>query len=128
VIVLDASTVVDMLLRTPAGARAEARFAREDACAPHLMDVEVVQALRRLAAAGRMEEPRCQEALHDLFAMPLERYPHDWLLDRMWELKGNMTAYDAAYVALAEAFGIPLLTRDRRLAAAPGHRARIELV
>ena len=127
-IVLDASAVVEILLRTPAGARAETRLARDgDGCAPCLVDVEVVQALRRLVVAARIDEPRGREALDDFQSMPLERYAHDRLIDRMWELRGNLTAYDAAYVALAEALDASLLTCDRRLASAPGVRARIDL-
>jgi predicted nucleic acid-binding protein len=67
-------------------------------------------------------------ALAAMADFPLIRYQHDLLLPRIWELRHNLTAYDAAYVALAEALGAPLLTRDRRIAAAPGHRARVELV
>ena len=74
-----------------------------DGCAPCLVDIEVVQALRRLVVAARIDEPRGREALDDFQSMPLERYAHDRLIDRMWELRGNLTAYDAAYVALAEA-------------------------
>lgn len=71
---------------------------------------------------------RGQEALEDLADLPIHRYPHDLFLPRIWELRHNMTACDAAYVALAEAISAPLLTRDRRLASAPGHRAIIELI
>src|SRR5437762_2528893 len=67
-------------------------------------------------------------ALEDLVALPLSRYPHDFLMSRVWDLRANMSAYDAVYVALAEALDAPLLTRDRRLAKAPGHRARVEVV
>ncbi len=96
--------------------------------APHLIDVEVAQVLRRYAATGQIDPERCRAALTDLGAFSLRRYPHDFLLPRIWELRDNLTAYDAAYVALAEALDAPLLTRDRRLAAAPGHDARVELV
>lgn len=75
-----------------------------------------------------MTVQRCLEALGDLADFGLIRYPHDFLLPRVWELRQNISAYDAVYVALAEYLGAPLLTRDRRLAAAPGHRARIDLV
>jgi len=127
-IVLDASALLEILLRTAAGHRAEARLAQDgDGCAPHLIDVEVVQALRRLAAARQIGETRAREAVEDFADMPLQRYAHEPLIERMWSLRGNLTAYDAAYVALAEALGAPLLTTDRRLASAPGHRARIEL-
>jgi predicted nucleic acid-binding protein len=96
--------------------------------APHLIDVEVAQVVRRYAAAGELDAERGREALTDLADFPLLRYPHDLLLPRIWELRHNMTAYDAAYVALAEALGAPLLTLDRRLAAASGHHAHVELV
>ena len=84
--------------------------------------------LRRYAAAGEIDQDRGRAALQDLADFPLRRYPHDLLLPRIWALRHNVTAYDAAYVALAEALDAPLLTRDRRLAAASGHRARIEVV
>jgi predicted nucleic acid-binding protein len=78
--------------------------------------------------AGDMSAQRGREALEDLTDLSLRRYPHDVLLPRVWELRANLTAHDAAYVALAEALGAPLLTRDRRLAGAVGHRARVEAV
>ncbi len=129
-IVLDASTVLELLLRTKAAAAVEARlFGRNESLhAPHLLDVEVTQVLRRYAASGTATRERCREALDDLSDLPLTRYPHDFLLARVWALRGNLTAYDAVYVALAEALDAPLLTRDRRLANAPGNRARINLV
>ena len=75
-----------------------------------------------------LEPSRAAEAVEDLLDLPLTRYPHDALAGRIWELRGGITAYDAAYVALAEALGAPLLTRDAALASARGHRARIDLV
>ena len=96
--------------------------------APHLLDVEVAQVVRRYTAAGELNAERGREALADLADFPLLRYPHDFLLPRVWELRHNLTAYDAVYVALAEALGAPLLTRDQRLAAAPGHHVQVELV
>lgn len=96
--------------------------------APHLIDVEVAQVMRRYAATGQIEAARGRAALDDLLDFPLYRHPHQFLLRRLWELRHNITAYDAVYVALAEALDATLLTRDRRLAAAPGHRARVELV
>jgi predicted nucleic acid-binding protein len=90
--------------------------------------VEVAQVLRRYALSGDVGAERCRAALDDLAALPLNRYPHDFLMSRVWELRTNMSAYDAVYVALAEALDAPLFTRDRRLAKAPGHRARVELV
>lgn len=95
---------------------------------PHLLDIEVAQVLRRYAMAGEIDRQRGAAALTDLADLPLRRYPHDILLPRVWELRNNLTAYDAVYVALAEALDAPLLTRDKRLAAAAGHHARVELV
>jgi len=81
-----------------------------------------------LEVSQEVDAERGREALADLADFPLRRYPHDFLLPRVWELRNNLTAYDAVYVALAEALGAPLLTRDRRIAAAPGHDAQVELV
>ncbi|MGQ0685633.1 type II toxin-antitoxin system VapC family toxin [Bradyrhizobium sp.] len=129
-IVVDASALLEVLLRTPAAKAVEDRlFApRQTFYAPHLLDVEVAQVIRRYAANGEIDSERGRVALTDLADLALRRYPHDFLLPRIWELRNNLTAYDAAYVALAEALDAPLLTRDRRLAAAAGHRAQIELV
>jgi predicted nucleic acid-binding protein len=130
VIVVDASALLEALLRTPSAKAVEDRmFApRQTMHAPHLLDVEVAQVIRRYAANGEIDSPRGRSALADLADFPLQRYPHDVLLPRIWELRNALTAYDAAYVALAEALDAPLLTRDRRLAAASGHRAQLELV
>ncbi len=129
-IVVDASALLEALLRTPSAKVVEDRlFAQGQTLhAPHLLDVEVAQVIRRYALNGEIDGVRGGLALADLSEFPLRRYPHDFLLPRIWALRNNLTAYDAAYVALAEALDAPLLTRDRRLAAAAGHRARIELV
>lgn len=129
-IVLDASTVVDFLLGTPAAARIEKRIlsSRETWHAPHLLDLEVAQVLRRYVREGEIKTARGRQALEDLMILPLSRYPHDVLLPRIWELRQNVTTYDAAYVALAELLEAPLLTRDARLASVPGLRAEIEVV
>jgi predicted nucleic acid-binding protein len=95
---------------------------------PHLLDVEVAQVLRRYTRTGELDAARGLQALEDLVDFPLTRYPHDLFLLRIWELRQNVTAYDAAYVALAEALGALLLTRDAALASAPGNRAQIELI
>ena len=79
-------------------------------------------------SAGEIDDRRGREAMADLADMPIRRYPHDVLLPRVWDLRHNLTAYDAAYVALAEALDAPLVTRDRRLARAAGHGADIELL
>jgi predicted nucleic acid-binding protein len=128
-IVVDASVVLEILLQTPPAARTTERvLGGEPAAAPHLLDVEVAQVLRRYEARGELSAARGREALMDLADFPLTRYPHELLLPRIWELRANLTAYDAAYVALAELLGAALVTRDERLGGAPGIRARIEIV
>lgn len=128
-IVLDASAALELLLQTPRGARIAARLMtpRETMHVPHLIDLEVVSALRTLTSQKRIPAADAARAVEDLLGLPLVRYPHDPLLARIWALRGNLTAYDAAYVALAEHLLAPLLTCDARLAAAPGNRAAIEL-
>ncbi len=129
-IVLDASTVVEVLLGTEVGSGLEARLRApgESLHGPALVDLEVAQVLRRLAAAGDMSARRGREAVQDLLDLPIRRYPHLPFVQRIWELRANLTAYDAAYVALAEELGAPLLTRDARLAKTTQHRAKIETV
>src|SRR5205823_9393996 len=121
---------LEVLLRTPTAKAVEDRlFApRQTLHAPHLVDVEVAQVVRRYVARDEIDGERGRMALADLADFPLRRYPHDFLLPRIWDLRNNLTAYDAVYVALAEALDAPLLTRDQRLAAAAGHHARVELV
>lgn len=129
-IVIDASALLEVLLNTSAGSVVARRLFTENETlhAPHLLDVEIAQVLRRYAMTGELTPTRGLQALEDLADWPLTRYPHDLLLPRMWELRHNVTAYDAAYIALAEALAAPLLTRDARLASAAGHHAQIELV
>jgi predicted nucleic acid-binding protein len=130
VIVLDASAVVELVLGTAVGRKVAERISEPALSlhAPHLLDVEVAQVVRRYAFAGQISEERARTALEHLGALDVVRHPHDLLLPRIWELRANLTAYDAAYVALAEALPAPLLTRDGRLAGSAGHTARIELV
>jgi predicted nucleic acid-binding protein len=130
VIVLDASALLELLLSTPAGAVVARRIApaTETLHAPHLIDLEIAQVLRRYTASRQVSEARAAEALDDLAALDLARYPHDVLLPRIWELRENVTAYDAAYLTLAETLPATLLTRDGRLARVPGVRARVEVV
>ena len=127
-IVLDASAAVELLLATGRGEIVRRRIIDSDATlhAPHLLDVEVAQVLRRLLRVGALGRERAAEAITDLVEYPLTRYPHDVLLPRVWVLRGAITASDAVYVALAEVLGAPLLTFERRLAAVSGHRARVE--
>ena len=127
-IVLDASVVVELLTN---GASAEAirsaLAARDDAfIAPHLLDVEVISAIRRLHAGQTIDRHRIGQMLADLTLLPAERYPHTPLLGRMWELRHNFTACDAAYIALAEATGSILYTCDEKLRT--GHRAQVRLL
>ncbi len=120
----------ELLLRTPRGRKIEQRLldSKGSLAAPHLLDVEVAQVLRRYARAGQLDSKRGSEALQDLADMPIERYPHDFLLGRVWELRENLTAYDAVYVVLAEALDTILLTADRRLADSARHVTAIEVV
>ena len=129
-IVVDASALLEVLLATPAAASVSSRlFAPgETLHVPHLVDLEVVQVLRRYCSRGVLSETRASEALLDLVDFPLTRYPHDLFLDRIWQLRRNLTAYDAAYVALAEALPATLLTRDARLAGSPGIGAIVEVL
>ena len=131
-IVLDASAAIEWLLQTPKAAAIEARLFSKTAQrrwhAPHLLDVEVAQVLRKQVAKGVMSDARDLEALQDFLDLPLVRYPHDFLLPRVWELRKNLTAYDAVYVALAEALGFPLATCDPNIAGAPGHSAQVDVV
>lgn len=128
-IVLDASAAIEVVLQSPAAAAVEARLFRsgETLHVPHLIDLEVAQVLRRYLLKKQIDLPRSRAALADWLAFPVSRYPHDALLPRVWDLRDNFTAYDAAYIALAEALGAPLVTRDTRLGTA-GHGARIEVV
>lgn len=129
-IVVDASAVIELLLQTDLGLRVESRLFRDGAelHVPHLLDVEVAQAMRRLVKAGDLGPERVQQALDDLMVLGLHRHPHHDLLARIWEMRDNLSAYDAAYVALAEALPAVLVTCDRPLGGAPGHVAVVEVV
>jgi predicted nucleic acid-binding protein len=129
VIVLDASALVELLRGTTKGDRIDERIARDGGpyLAPHLVDLEVLHAFRELVRFGDVELDRAVAALSTFARFPLERLPHDVLRDRVWELRENLTAYDAAYVAVAEDFRCPLVTCDGPLKRAPGNRATIEL-
>ncbi len=122
-IVVDASAVVAALLH--AGAARDAL--REEAlAAPHLLDVEVASVLRRLDLRRALPGDVPVEPLAVFGRLGIRRYSHGPLLGRVWQLRANLSAYDATYVALAEALGCALLTADRRLAAAPGPRCPIQ--
>ncbi len=129
-IVVDASAILEVLLGTPAAPRIEERLFRRDEFlhVPHLLDVEVAQGLRRNALAGTMTEERGLEALRILADMRLTRHPHTRFLRRIWELRHNVTAYDAVYLALSEVLSAPLVTRDAHLAATSGHAATVEVL
>jgi predicted nucleic acid-binding protein len=129
VIVLDASAAVDWLLQTSAGQSIERRiYSRNETLhAPHLLDLEATQVLRRLSLQRVVSAHRADEAVRDLLDLRVTRYPHLVLMPRVWQLRHNFSAYDAAYVVLAEKLGATLLTRDARLASVTGHVALVEL-
>ena len=128
-IVVDASAILDVLLRTDRAYQIEARIfhRKETLHAPHLLDLEVIQVIRRYSNKD-MSQDRAHLAILDFQDIPIVRYPHDLFILRIWEMRKNLTAYDAAYVALAEALDAPLLTCDAKLAASKGHSAQIELI
>ena len=128
-IVLDASAAIDWLLQTAAGQQIETRiYSRSESLhAPHLLDLEVAQVLRRLAREATVSAQRADQALQDLLSLRLTRYPHFVFLPHIWRLRHNLSAYDAAYVALTEKLGATLVTRDARLAALSIRGVSIEL-
>jgi predicted nucleic acid-binding protein len=130
VIIMDASALIELLTRSDRGRRVEARALRptESIHAPALIDVEVAQVLRRYAASDQVPEHWARAALDLVVAFPMTRYLHEPLMRRVWELKENATAYDAAYIALAEALRAPLVTCDAKLSRIPGSVAAVEVI
>jgi len=129
-LVLDASAALAAFLGTGVNStsiRVRIEAPGESLHAPHLLDVEMLHALRGLVLRGDVSRVRDEEVREDFASLRWSRYSHVPFLDRIWELKNNLTAYDAAYVALAETLGAPLVTTDARLAQAPGIRAEVEV-
>ena len=129
-IVLDASALVELILDTPAGRLIAARIAdaAEGLHTPHLADVEVLQALRRYVREGEIDSDEATVAIEDFRALDLRRHAHESLLNRVWELRDNLTAYDAVYVALAEILDAVLLTCNGPLSRAAGMSVRVALI
>jgi predicted nucleic acid-binding protein len=129
-IVIDASALLEVLLQTSLAERLMERALEPSVAlhAPHLLDIEVTHALRRLVQREEITPVRAEQGLEDFSQLLIERHDHQQLLARIWQMRESMTAYDGAYVALAEALEAPLLTCDAKLARAHGHRARIELI
>jgi predicted nucleic acid-binding protein len=128
VLVVDTSAILDALVGSAPPAGLVERLTDDgDLHAPHLIDTEILHALRRLIIGGRLSEDRAADARTDVAQLALIRYPHEPLSDRVWELRHNLTAYDATFVALAEALDAPLVTCDSGVAGAAGHSASVEL-
>jgi predicted nucleic acid-binding protein len=129
VIVVDASVIVAGLADDGTdGDRARDRLRGENLVAPHLIDLEVLSAWRRVASKGGLDDRRYELAVHDLLDMPMRRIPHWPMLARCWQLRENLSTYDAVYVALAETLGLTLVTADARLARAPGTTCEVEVL
>jgi predicted nucleic acid-binding protein len=129
VIVVDASVLAPALADDgDDGDRARDRLRGEQLAAPELIDLEVISTLRRAARAKRLDEQRSLRAITDLAALPLRRVPHLPLLGRVWELRDNLSAYDASYVALAEALDTVLVTADGRIERASGINCEIAVL
>ncbi|MGO9211119.1 MAG: type II toxin-antitoxin system VapC family toxin [Terriglobales bacterium] len=128
--VVDASAAIEWLLQTQKGSVIEAQmFSKGQTLhAPHLLDIEVTQVLRRYARERAVTEARAGQLLQNLVDLRILRHRHTFLLRRAWQLRHHLTVYDAVYVALAEALDAPLLTCDAKIAAAPGHHATVEVV
>lgn len=128
-LVVDASALAPALADDGEdGDAARARLRGEALAAPELIDLEVISVLRRQSARGHLDERRAGLAIADLVDLPLQRVAHRRLLGRCWELRANLTVYDASYVALAELLDAVLVTGDRRMAGAPGVRCRVDVL
>ena len=128
-IVVDAGVLVTALADDDRdGDAARARLRGEVLAAPELVDLGVTSVLRRFVLAGGLPAGRAEHALRDLAELPVRRAPHRGLLPRCWELRANLTVYDAAYVGLAELLEVTLLTADLRLSRAPGLRCALEVL
>jgi predicted nucleic acid-binding protein len=129
VIVLDASAIIEFLLLTKSGKEIEQRIysSHETLHAPELLSLEVIQVLRRMVLRKEIEGRRADDAISDLLNLRVSLYPHKLLVPRIWQLRHNLSAYDAAYIALAESLRAPIVTRDTGLKAASGHVAVVEV-
>lgn len=126
-IVVDTSAIVDLLLEAPTNPGLIARLGSvTELHVPHLVDVEFLSVLRRLVGRELLSPARAELARSKFTQLPLHRYPHHPLADRVWELRPSITAYDGQFIALAEVLDLPLITCDTRLAGANGHTATIE--
>ena len=127
-LVLDSSAAIHALAHRPANPELIRRLVAEsDLSAPHLIDIELLHALRRLVRTGKITRERADDVRGDFDELPIVRYPHVGVTNRIWALRHNLTAYDAAYVALAEALGCPLVTSDERIGKASNHAATVEV-
>ena len=128
-LIVDASCLYEVLADAPRSERVRARLALDpDQAAPHVVDVEVLSIVRRDRMLGRLDATAARQAVEDLRDWPGERFGHGGLLERAWELRGNVRAWDAVYVALAEALDATLLTLDARLGRAPGLECPVEVL
>lgn len=128
-IVVDASVLATALADDgDDGRRCRGRLSGESLAAPEIIDLEVCSVLRKLVLRGELTSRRAGAAVRDLADLPLRRVGHQSLIGRVWELRRNLTSYDASYIALAETLSVPLLTGDARMASAPGIRCAVERV
>jgi predicted nucleic acid-binding protein len=128
-IVVDASAVLELLLNSPTGLRVASRLFDSDESlhAPHLLDLEVAQVLRRYVLSKELTPARAAAAIEDFTDLPINRHEHTALLPRIWQLRSSLSSYDAAYVCLAETLDVPLLTCDAKMRNSHGHTVQVEL-